>query len=64
MTTNIDHEEVVRQVVARLQEKHPRISPDEVERTTRDELAALQTRPVQDYLIILTERAANKRLKS
>ena len=36
---------------------------DEVDRVVRSELAELVDRPVQDYLSVLTERAAKKRLK-
>lgn len=56
-------EEVVKQVTESLQEKYPDSDPAEIDRVVRAELAQLVDRPVQDYLAILTERAAKKRLK-
>lgn len=63
MTTEVKPEEVVVQVSERLRAKHPDVSPDEIDRIVRAELAELVDRPVQDYLAVLTERAAKKRLK-
>ena len=63
MTTDVNPEEVVVQVSQRLREKYPDAAPAEIERVVRDELAGLVDRPVQDYLAVLTERAAKKRLK-
>ena len=63
MTTDVNPEEVVLQVSQRLRDKYPDADPDEVDRVVRAELAELVDRPVQDYLAVLTERAAKKRLK-
>jgi hypothetical protein len=63
VTTEIDDEETIRQVVIRLTDKYPDAAPDEVESIARTEFEALAGRPVRDYLSILTERAAGKRLK-
>lgn len=63
VTTEVKPEEVVSQVSERLRAKHPDVSPDEIDRVVRAELAELVDRPVQDYLAVLTERAAKKRLK-
>lgn len=63
MTTEVKPEEVVIQVSERLQAKNPDISAQEIDRIVREELAELVDRPVQDYLSVLTERAAKKRLK-
>jgi hypothetical protein len=63
MTTDIDDEEIIRQVVDRLAEKYPQMPQDELEGVARSEFDALRDRPVRDYLSILTERAARKRLK-
>lgn len=64
MTTDIDDEDTIRQVVDRLQEKLPDVPRSEIESVARAEFEALNGRPVHDYLSILTERAAKKRLKS
>jgi hypothetical protein len=63
VTTEVNPEEVVLQVSERLRAKFPDAGADEVDRVVRSELAELVDRPVQDYLSVLTERAAKKRLK-
>jgi hypothetical protein len=63
VTTDIDSEETLRQVVDRLQERYPDQPRDEIEAAARLELNELLGRPVQDYLSILVERATRKRLK-
>ncbi|WP_146069329.1 three-helix bundle dimerization domain-containing protein [Cryobacterium sp. Y11] len=63
MTTDIDDEETIRQVVERLEEKFPDVPRAEIEEVARAEFAALSDRPVREFLTILTERAAKKRLK-
>ncbi|WP_413316753.1 hypothetical protein AA0Z99_08960 [Agrococcus sp. 1P02AA] len=63
MTTNIDDEEIIRQVAMKLTEDHPDWERPEVERVAREELARIAESPVQDFLLILTERATKKRMK-
>ena len=63
MTTDFDPDEIKRQVVEKLVTKNPELSAAEVESIVGEEFAALADRPVRDYLSILTERAAKKRLK-
>jgi hypothetical protein len=63
VSTDIDDEETVRQIVERLQKKFPDVPRDEIERVAQTEFDALAGRPVRDYLTILTERAAKKQLK-
>lgn len=63
MTTDVNPEEVVAQVSERLRGKYPDADAAEIDRVVRAELAELVDRPVQDYLAVLTERAAKKRLK-
>lgn len=63
MTTDIDDEESIRQVVDRLEKKFPDVPRGEIEGVARAEFTALSDRPVRDFLTILTERAAKKRLK-
>ncbi len=63
MTTEVKPEEVVSQVSERLRAKNPDVPAEEIDRIVRAELAELVDRPVQDYLAVLTERAAKKRLK-
>jgi hypothetical protein len=63
VTTELDDEEVQAQVAASLEEKNPGITRSVIDEVVREEFAALAGRPVRDYLSILTERAAKKRLK-
>jgi hypothetical protein len=63
VTTDVDDEDTLRQVVDRLQEKYPDVARVDLEVVAREEYYSLAGRPVRDYLSILTERAARKRLK-
>ncbi|SMH35989.1 hypothetical protein SAMN06295885_1193 [Rathayibacter oskolensis] len=58
---NLD--EIASEVSARLKGRFPDLSAEEVESVVRAELDSLADRPVQDYLSVLTERAAKIRLK-
>ncbi|MBW4031915.1 MAG: hypothetical protein HIU88_04535 [Acidobacteria bacterium] len=62
MATDIDIDEIYRQVTAKLRETFPQVPSDEVESAVRAELDELANRPVRDYIQVLTERAAKKRL--
>ncbi|WKK71562.1 hypothetical protein Q0F99_19920 [Rathayibacter oskolensis] len=63
MTTEVNLDEIVSEVSARLKGRFPDRPAAEVESVVRTELDALADRPVQDYLSVLTERAAKSRLK-
>lgn len=63
MSTEQDPEQVVTEVTQRLRETHPDTSPIEIEKIVRAEVDELSDRPVQDYLAVLTEREAKKKLK-
>ena len=63
MSTEIDPDEVIAQVTQRLADKYPDLDRAQIDTTVRAELAQLIDRPVQDYLSVLTERAAKKSLK-
>jgi translation initiation factor 2 alpha subunit (eIF-2alpha) len=63
MTTEFDKEEVARQVAEKLQEKFPDTDAATVTKIVNEEVAALAERPVHDYVAVLSERAARKRLK-
>jgi hypothetical protein len=59
----MEDDDTLRQVVDRLQERYPDLPRGEIEAAARVEFDELVGRPVHDYLSILTERAARKRLK-
>ena len=63
VTTDIDDEETIRHIVERLEKKFPDIPRAEIADVARAEFTALSDRPVRNFLTILTERAAKKRLK-
>lgn len=63
MSGTVDRDEIVAQIVAKLAAKHPEYDRDEIERVARLELAELEGSPVEDFLLVLTERATKKRLK-
>jgi hypothetical protein len=64
MTTDVNDEEVITQVTQKLSEKNVEIPRSTIDGVVRQEFSALAGRPVRDYLSVLTERAAKKRLKS
>jgi len=63
MGTDIKDDEIIAEVTKRLEEKYPDVPVADVESVVRAEFAELSGRPVRDYLSVLTERAAKKRLK-
>lgn len=63
MTTEATDEDTILQVTERLVDKNPDLARGDVESVVREEYNALAGRPVRDYLSVLTERAARKRLK-
>lgn len=63
MTREFDADEVARQVSRRLRDRFPSASASDVESIVREEVEALADKPVHDYVAVLAERAAKKRLK-
>ena len=63
MAKELSDEDTIQQVVERLQEKFPDTPQADIEEATRTEFAEFAGRPVKDYLAILVERSAKKRLK-
>ena len=63
MTTDLSDDEVIAQVAEKLAEKNPDVPRTVIDDMVREEYLAIAGRPVRDYLSVLTERAAKKRLK-
>ena len=63
MTTEISDQEVMVQVADKLSEKNSDVPRNVIDDVVREEFMALAGWPVRDYLSVLTERAAKKRLK-
>jgi len=59
----VNLDEIASEVSSRLRSRFPDKPAEEVESVVRAELDALADRPIQDYLSVLTERAAKSRLK-
>lgn len=64
ITTAVDYDQIIREGTERLRAKFPDHSEAEVHAIVEEELAKLRTGTVQDYLSVLTIRAAQKRIKS
>jgi hypothetical protein len=63
MAKDVTDEDMIQEVVDRLQEKFPETSRAEIDRIARAEFDELSGRPVRSYLTILVERSTKKRLK-
>lgn len=64
MTTEFDADQVITDATTAVHKKFPETPREEVESIVREEVLLLQGRPVQDYVSVLVERAARKRLKN
>ncbi|MCS5723295.1 hypothetical protein N1028_18225 [Herbiconiux sp. CPCC 203407] len=63
MAKELTDEDIIQQIVDRLQAKFPDTPRADIERAARAEFDDLAGRPVRDYLAILVERSTKKRLK-
>lgn len=63
MTTEFDPEEVAARVITRLREKYPERDEAFISRVVHEEVDSLANKPVHDYVAVLSERAAKKRIK-
>ncbi len=63
MTSDIDDDAIIEQVTQLVRSRYPDVPQSEVDRIVREEFSVLSGRPVRDFLIVLTERAAKQRLK-
>ena len=64
MAADFDVEQVIRDVAANLQKKFPSKDAAEIEQVVRAQVDDLKTRPVQDYVSVLAQRAAKKQLNA
>ncbi|SFR84416.1 hypothetical protein SAMN05428970_2990 [Agromyces sp. CF514] len=53
----------VTEVVDRLAEKYPSVDRDEIARIVADEYTNLDGKPVRDFVPVLVEKSAKKRVK-
>ena len=63
MPTDFSADDVVREVTNTLTKKFPGIDPRIVEAIARDEVDKYVDRPVRDYISVLAQRDAKRRLK-
>ncbi|WP_229276279.1 three-helix bundle dimerization domain-containing protein [Agromyces kandeliae] len=64
MTTEADEQQAVEHVVSRLLERFPSLSEDHVHAIVDEEHHRFDGRPVRDFVPVLVEREARKRLKA
>lgn len=64
MATDVDYDQIVRDSTEQLRAKFPDSSEEELRTVVEEELATLRDATVQDYLSVLTVRAARKRIKA
>jgi hypothetical protein len=63
MTTEFDAADTIRQVTEKLSKKYPNVSPTGIAAMVRDEVIALQSAPIHDYISVLAEREVKRKLK-
>jgi hypothetical protein len=63
MATEFNADQVIRQVSENLQKRFPDISEVDIRTVVTEEIDALRSKPVIDYVAVLGERNARKRLK-
>lgn len=63
MATEFDRDAVISQVTVRLAEKYEGFDHPRLEQIVREEVDLLADKPVHDYVAVLSERAAKKRVK-
>lgn len=63
MTTDFNRDEAIKQVAEGLAKRFPDRDASELQRVATEEVDKLASQPVTDYVIVLGERAARKRLK-
>lgn len=64
MATDVDYDQIIRDSIEQLRTKFPDRSDAELRAVVEEELATLRDATVQDYLSVLTVRAARKRMKA
>ncbi|OUE25645.1 three-helix bundle dimerization domain-containing protein [Clavibacter michiganensis] len=63
MATDVDYDQIIRDSTEQLRTKYPDRPEAELRAVVEEELATLRDATVQDYLSVLTVRAAKKRIK-
>lgn len=63
MATEFDRDSVIAQVTERLAEKFDGLDRSRIEAIVTEEVDELADKPVHDYVAVLGERAAKKRVK-
>lgn len=64
MAAELTDDEIIKQVTESLRGKFPDASASDIDAIVREEFDSISTRPVRDFLGVLTERAAKKRIKN
>lgn len=64
MTTAFDPGEIIEQVSTKLIEKFPDTDPITIRTIVRDDVNKYESRPVKDYVAVLSERTATAQIKT
>lgn len=64
MASEIDFDQIIRESTDQLRKKFPDKSESDLRAVVEEELTKLRDATVQDYLSVLTVRAARKRVKA
>jgi hypothetical protein len=63
MATDFDPDLIIKQVTEKLGEKYPDVDAGTIRSIVTEEVSSLEKQPVKDYVSVLSERAAKKRIK-
>lgn len=63
VATNIDPDEIVKQVTDRIAESYPDVNREHISSLATEELEKISSSKVTDYFTVLTERAVRTRLR-
>ena len=64
MSTDMNDDEIISQVIEKLSAKFPDVPREQLDRVVRVEFATVAGGTVRDYLGVLTERAAKQQLRA
>lgn len=64
MTTAFDPDEIIDQVSTKLIEKFPDTDATTIRSIVRDDVSSFESRPVKDYVAVLSERAATAHIRA
>jgi len=64
MTTAFDPEQIIEQVSTKLIDKYPQTDAETIRAIVSQDVAVFESRPVKDYVAVLSERTATAQIKT